>query len=165
MSLPTRSSSSSVKTSPLRWLILLSLFLFGPWGNALPAQEEPSDDPFLEDPVSDAPWRKQLDQLTLRLDLTDEQVPAAESLLEEYYTSLTENPPATPEEKRTRKRALRARFARLLTPEQQATLRNSKNANPGENPQRQKRGWLDVLLDDVATPLLNNRNRNRRKGG
>ena len=133
---------------------------------SLTAQKEVSDDPFVsEEPLPAEPWRKQLDQLTARLGLTPEQRPAAEALLSEYYAELQANPSATAEEKRSRKRAFRKRFQQLLTPDQQQTLR----AGNGGGSQRQaappKRGWLDVLIDDVATPLLDNRRRNRRKGG
>lgn len=155
----------------MRWIFLFAVILCSAWGNnTLRAQEalpgEPSTEAGLPGAsLSAAPWQKQLDQLTVRLSLTPEQIPAAEQLLAAYYTELIDNPPATPELKRARKRTFRNRFRQLLTPEQQADLRSGTKSRKATATAQKQRHWLDVLIDDVATPLLEKRKKNRRKGG
>jgi len=155
----------------LRRFLLLCFVAIGAWSNALHAQEEPSDLPapdgeYTETPLLPAnPWRQQLDKLSTRLKLTPAQSSAAEVLFADYHADLADNPPATPELKRARKRALRGRFRQLLTPEQQADLRSGNKGRNSTAPTPKKRHWLDALLDDVATPLIEKRKKNRRNGG
>lgn len=111
-----------------------------------------------------APANARLDKIVARLQLTEDQRWQVAAVLEEFAQQGT---PTTPEEKKTRRRALRARVMAMLTPEQKALARQGRPSGnnrrgPASN-EKTKRGWFDVLLDDVAMPLLNQRK--QRKSG
>ncbi|MEM6770789.1 MAG: hypothetical protein AAF597_09420 [Bacteroidota bacterium] len=100
-------------------------------------------------------------RITQRLQLTPDQVPQVRTLLEAHHADMQNNPPASVDERKVRKRALRSRVMAILTPAQRERLkaqrggsRNQKNAAAG------KRHWLDVIIEDVAAPLLDRRKRN-----
>ena len=83
-----------------------------------------------------------------------------------YATDFAENPPVSPEEKRTRKRAARNQVMALLTPEQKARIKARRTGRSGQAAAAPgKRNWLDSLLDDVASPLIERRQRKRGNGG
>lgn len=99
-------------------------------------------------------------RINQRLLLTDDQYPQVEAMLEAYQNDLASNPPVSREDKRARKRALRTRIMGILTPEQKARAKARRSGGGKRSaPTPQKRSWFDVLLDDVASPLLERRKR------
>lgn len=150
-------------------LIVCSSFL------GLRAQEDYNDEvSYEETETSVSPIQTQLNKVAAKFQLTDEQIPKIETLLTEYFQNLKDNPPASPQEKATRRRELRKAAGQILTPEQRQQMRQGKAKSGGRNqagkqnssPQRNNNSWLDRLIDDVAAPLLEQRQRKRRgKGG
>jgi hypothetical protein len=140
--------------------LLISLFIISSlFSCALSAQEEDYDETPTDDTEYAAPpANTKLDKIATKLQLTDEQLPQVAAILEEFSQQA---PPTTPEERKTRRRALRTRVIALLTPEQKAIVRqgrsvgNSRKASTVNG--KAKRTWFETLLDDVATPLLNQR--------
>lgn len=140
----------------------------------LRAQEDYTDDVGSEaTEISDSPIQAQLDKVSAKLQLTDEQIPKVEALLLEYFQQLTDNPPTSPQDKGARRRALRTSVGKILTPEQRQRMRQSKAkggarkqaGRQNSKPQRNSDTWLDRLIDDVAAPLLEQRQRKRRGKG
>jgi len=150
-------------------LIVCSSFL------GLRAQEDYTDDVDYEttEETSVSPIQAQLDKVSAKLQLTDEQIPEVEALLLNYFQRLKDDPPASPQDKGARRRALRASVGKILTPEQRQRMRQGKaksgarkQAGKQKNtPQRNNSTWLDRLIDDVAAPLLEQRQRKRRGQG
>lgn len=139
---------------PTTLFIISSLF-----SGVLCAQEEGYDEPLNDATEYVAPQvNDQLDRIAAKLQLTEEQSVQVANILEEFSL---ETPPATPEEKKARRRALRARVTALLTPAQKALIRQRRPAGNNRNSPaangKARRNWFEVLLDDVATPLLNQR--------
>ncbi len=132
----------------------------------LAAQEEGYDEEASTETAeyAAAPANDKLDKITAKLQLTEGQRSQVAAILEEFSQ---QGMPATPEDKKARRRALRTRVMALLTPEQKARARQGRPSGnnrraPATN-ERSKRSLFDILLDDVATPLLNQRK--RRKSG
>ncbi|MEM1358544.1 MAG: hypothetical protein AAGF89_10105, partial [Bacteroidota bacterium] len=150
-----------------RTIAPLIFLLFVPLASFLSAQETLAEEAAYEDtdPTTDPAFRARLDKITAKLQLTEAQIPEVAAILKEFTATAATNPPTTPEAKRAQRRTLRSRVMRLLSPEQRALVqagRGRANASPHQaskkaGPQPQKRGWFDVLLDDIAAPLLNNR--------
>ncbi|TXF89991.1 hypothetical protein FUA23_08545 [Neolewinella aurantiaca] len=109
-----------------------------------------------------------LDKISRKLQLSEEQVPQVETLLQDFFQHPENQTGASPEVRR----ALRAAVSKLLTPDQRQLLKQKRARNGtvrrGSNPNMvapQKSSWLDLLLDDVAYPLLEKRRRNRAEKG
>lgn len=142
----------------------------------LRAQEDYTDEVDYEATTETAasPIQDKLDKVAAKLQLTEDQVPEVEALLLAYFQELKDNPPASPQEKGARRRALRAAVGQLLTPEQRQRMRKGK-AQGGNRKQAEKRkaapparsndNWLDRLIDDIAMPILEQRQSNRRGQG
>ncbi|MEM9261101.1 MAG: hypothetical protein AAGA62_15775 [Bacteroidota bacterium] len=155
-----------------RTITLFIFLLFVPLASSLSAQEALSEEAAYEatDPTTDPAFQARLEKITVKLQLTDAQIPEVAAILKEFAATAAANPPPTMEAKRTQRRALRSRVMRLLSPEQRALVQGGRgraNANPRQGgkkagAQSPKRGWFEVLLDDIATPLLNNRRGKRR---
>jgi hypothetical protein len=142
----------------MRFLLITLFIISSLFSCALFAQEEGYDEtPTDNTEYTAPPANSKLDRIAAKLQLTEEQKSQVAIILEEFAQ---ETPPATPEEKKTQRRALRTRVTALLTPEQKAIIRQGRSAgkNRRANGAKAKRSWFDVLLDDVATPLLNRRN-------
>ncbi|MTB53738.1 hypothetical protein [Lewinella sp. W8] len=111
---------------------------------------------------------QKLDRIDQRLGLLPDQRASIREVLITFTEKYGDQPPATKDEKRQRRRALRQAVSALLTPEQIARIKESrKNAsgnlpknNSGSPSPTPKRSFLDILLDDIATPLLEKRKRN-----
>lgn len=149
-------------------LIVCSCFL------SLRAQEDYTDEAeYEETEVSASPIQARLDKAVAKFQLTDEQVPKMKELLLQYAQDLKENPPASQQEKGARRRALRASVSKILTPAQLQQMRQGKSrggarkqsGNRNSPRQGKSDNWLDRLIDDIAVPLLEKRQRNRRGGG
>ncbi len=140
-------------------IIISSLFSSG-----LRAQEESyGEEELTEDPAYVAsPASEKLAKIAARLQLTEAQLPQVEAILLEFAAS---PPPTTPEAKKARRQALRARVGQLLTPEQRALLQPGRNTTAGRSRKggSGKRNLLDVLIEDVATPLLDQRRKGRNR--
>jgi hypothetical protein len=134
----------------------------------LRAQEDYDDGVSYEEAETSAsPIQAQLDKIVVKLQLTEEQVPQVETLLQEFFQQRQDNPPSSPQEKGERRRQLRTSVGKLLTPEQRQQMRQGKGGKKqarrsNASPQRNSDNWLDRLIDDVAAPLLEKRQRNRR---
>lgn len=148
--------------------ILFSVFLLaGP----LSAQEEDYvEEDYAEDtappPTRLHPLVRALGhEAALHLKLDEEQEVAVTELLRQYRQDAVDFPPADTDEAAIRQRGLHAAVRRLLRPDQLTLHDNWQGEHPiAQPPRRGKRGWLDVLLEDVATPLLQSQ-RNKRGGG
>ncbi len=97
-----------------------------------------------------------LAQIAAKLQLSNEQLPQVEAILLEFSTAPK---PDSPQAKRARRRALRARISTILSPEQQQLMRqnNSPNTRNTRSGKATKRNWLDILIDDIAAPLIDKR--------
>ena len=145
----------------MKLLLLIPLFFLGWLGHGLAAQEELQQEELAIASSAD----EQLGRISAKLQLTEDQLPEVRLLLEEFLEQNQINPATTPEEKRSRRRAIRGRMAKLLTPEQQALMRQKGGkARQAQRPEKQQKHWLDALIDEVATPLLEKRQR-RKTGG
>lgn len=140
----------------MRQLFITTLFFLGLMGNtsfaqgAMPGTAGPGS--IFNDTM--------LVRITRRLRLTPEQQPQVMAIISSYTADLVDNPPTSPEEKRTRKRAARKQVMALLTPEQQARLKARRTGRDGRgNAGPEKIHWMDSLLDKLATPLLDHRQR------
>lgn len=151
------------------FILLFFALLLSP----LSAQETLAEEEVYEEEetsTTDPAFQARLEKIATKLQLTDTQLPEVAAILEEFAAATAANPPTSPEAKRAQRRALRTRVMRLLSPEQKALVQRAKgNANGRQrqsgtkaSPQPKKRNWFDVLLDEVATPLLNNRRGKRR---
>lgn len=143
----------------MRIAIALFFIISSFFSGGLRAQEEGYDEEIDETEYAAAPPNEKLARIAAKLQLTDEQLPRVEAILEEFAQ---QPPPVTPEEKKARRRALRARVSALLTPEQRALVQQGRANTTAGAPGKHKRNWLDVLIDDVATPLINQRGQKRR---
>lgn len=158
---------------PRRLLGLLLLCFFTLAGTSGRAQdedlaEEEDDGYYADDAYDDEPAalpalvKAQLAEATVRLELTDEQTPAVGDLLLAYHEDHTAEPPADDGEERTRRRALHTSVNNLLTPGQRQLLRDWTGEHPAASPGKpKKRKWFDVLIDDVAAPILDKRRKKR----
>ncbi len=139
-------------------LLLITIFIISSFfSSGLRAQEEGyAEEELTETPEGVAtPANGKLAKIAARLQLTAEQLPQVEAILLEFSAT---PPPTTPEAKKARRRALRARVAQILTPEQRALLNQQKTSRRNPNsPETTKRHWLDAIIEDIATPLLNQR--------
>ncbi len=137
----------------MRHLLIIALILLGGMTNTLAAQDIT--------PGTAGPGAVFNDTIMLRLSrrlqLTPTQQPQVAAIMNSYRADLAANPPGSPEERRTRKRNARSQVMALLTPEQKARLKANRNGKGSGG----KRGWIDVLLDDVARPMLDGRRRQR----
>lgn len=141
---------------------------------SLRAQEDYTDnvDYAEEDPIT-SPIQAQLDKAIAKFQLTDEQVPQMETLLLEYAQGLQDNPPASPQAKGARRRALRASVSKILTPEQLQLMRQGNKrggarrqaGKPNASRPQSNNSWFDRLIDDIAKPLLEQHQQSRRGGG
>lgn len=140
----------------MRYLIITSLFFFGLMGSTLSAQGGIAGPAGAGSLFNDTI----LVRINRRLLLTDGQIPQVRTMITAYQTDLADNPPATPEDKRARRRAFRSNVMAILTPEQKARAK-AQRAGGGrkKGASQQKRNWLDVIIDDVANPLIERRNR------
>lgn len=146
----------------MRLLVISLLFI-----SSLPLSAQAEEEAYGEEEMTttaapaSSPMGNMLAKIATKLQLTDEQLPQVEAILREFQATPKAN---SPQEKKARRRALRARVSTVLTPEQQALMRQnsrpsgSGNARPGTTA---KRNWLDVLIDDIAAPLIDKR---RKKG-
>lgn len=148
---------------PTLLLLLLSISLLG----SLSAQETLPDETYedTEATIPDPASQARLEKIATKLQLTEAQIPQVAAILETFAATTAANPATTPEAKRAQRRALRTEVMALLSPEQRALVKRGKaNTNGGQRQgpnkpatQPAKRNWFDLLLDEVATPLLNNR--------
>ncbi|MFK8161366.1 MAG: hypothetical protein AB8H12_02790 [Lewinella sp.] len=143
----------------MRFLLTTLFIISSLFSCALFAQEEGYDEMATDDTEYAAPpANAKLNKIAAKLQLTDEQLPQVTAILEEFSQQA---PPTTPEEKKARRRALRTRVMALLTPEQKALVRQGRpagnNRKAPANGGKTKRNWFEVLLDDVAMPLMNQR--------
>ncbi|WP_273443689.1 hypothetical protein [Neolewinella agarilytica] len=144
-------------------LLLISLLFIG--SLSLPAQAEEEgygeEEEVTTTAPASSPMGNTLAKIATKLQLSDEQLPQVEAILREFQSTPKAD---SPQAKKARRRALRARISTVLTPEQQTLMRqNSRPSGTGNaRPQTAaKRNWLDVLIDDIAAPLIDKR---RRKG-
>jgi hypothetical protein len=145
-------------------LLLISLLFIGSLPLLLAQEEEGygEEETTITAPAS-SPMGNTLAKIATKLQLTDEQLPQVEAILREFQSTPKAD---SPQAKKARRRALRARISTVLSPEQQTLMRqNSRpfgrgNARPGT---AAKRNWLDVLIDDIAAPLIDKRRSKTRK--
>ncbi|MEM9928862.1 MAG: hypothetical protein AAF840_03495 [Bacteroidota bacterium] len=135
------------------FFIIASLFSCG-----LTAQEESYDETTLTaEPTSlSSAASEKLKKVAAKLRLTEDQLPQVEAILLEFAAQPA---PTTPEARKARRRALRARVSQLLTPEQLALARQIRQGKgkSRQQPTTQKRNLLDMLIEDVATPFIEQR--------
>jgi hypothetical protein len=111
---------------------------------------------------------QKLDRIDQRLGLMPDQRESIRKVLVDFTEKYGGQPPDTPEEKRQRRRALRQAVSTLLSPEQIALMKEGRKKRSGTLPDKRvgspsptpKRNFLDVILEDIATPLLERRKKN-----
>lgn len=145
----------------MRLAIALFFIISSCFSSGLRAQEGEGydEETAYETEFAATPTNEKLAKIAARLQLTDDQLPQVEAILEEFSLQPV---PTTPEAKKARRRALRARVSALLTPEQRVLIQQSRNNAPGKAAGKASRNWLDVLVDDIAAPLINQRGQKRR---
>lgn len=138
-------------------LLLISLLFISSLPLLLAQEEEGYGEEELTTAApASSPFGNKLAKIATKLQLTDEQLPQVEAILLEFQASPKAD---SPQAKRARRRALRARISTVLSPEQQSLMLQSSRSGSGNarSGAATKRNWLDVLIDDIAVPLIEKR--------